>query len=352
MLSRDRVLAAIDFRAPDVVPLQLHPSPAGLHEHGPKLLDLMRACGHDFGDADRLSMPDPPGPDDWDADGRYHAYRTDEWGTTWEYRLFGVWGHRVKWPLQDLAALNGYRPPIPPTAQGPAFQADLETARIHKHRYYLLSDGGLLMERLQSLRRFEDVLVDIALDTPEINRIADTIVENLEGHVHRALALGTDGIAFGDDFGSQDRLFLSPELWRRFFRPRYQRLFDPIVRAGKSIFFHCCGHVAKLLKEFKDLGVTAIWPQLTAYDLGELAHRCRDLGLAVQLHPDRGELMQHGTPDQIRTYLYKLCETFDAFAGGSWLYIEIDPGFPFENVRALFETAMELRGDGQIARSL
>jgi hypothetical protein len=29
--------------------------------------------------------------------------------------------------------------------------------------------------------------------------------------------------------------------------------------------------------------------------------------------------------------------------GGSWLYIEVDPGFPYENVEALFQVAMEAR---------
>ena len=343
MHPRDRVLAATSYRAPDVVPLQLHPSPAGLYEHGPKLLDMMRSCGHDFGDASRLTMPEPPGPEDWDADGRYHAFRTDDWGTGWEYRIFGVWGHRIRWPLQDLSALNSYRAPAPPPAEGPSFRVDSEAAEAHKRRFFLLGDGGMLMERMQSLRPFEDVLVDIALDTPEINRIADIIVENAEVHIRRALALGVDAVTFGDDYGSQDRLFMSMEVWRRFFKPRYERLFEPVVRAGKQVFFHCCGYVADLLPDLVDVGVTAIWPQLTAYDLSELAHQCRDLGLTVQLHPDRGELMQNGTPDQVRAYLHRLFEIFDTPAGGSWLYIEIDPGFPFENVRALFETVTDLR---------
>jgi hypothetical protein len=74
-----------------------------------------------------------------------------------------------------------------------------------------------------------------------------------------------------------------------------------------------------------------------------LARRCRELGLAVQLHPDRGDLMQRGTPGQVRDYILRLVETFRSTEGGSWLYIEIDPGFPWPNVEALFEAAMSLR---------
>ena len=89
--------------------------------------------------------------------------------------------------------------------------------------------------------------------------------------------------------------------------------------------------------------MNAIWPQLPLFDLRDLAKRCRDLRLAVQLHPDRGDLMQRRGPADVRAYIHKMLDDFDTRSGGSWLYIEIDPGFPWPNVQALFETAMELR---------
>ena len=105
MLPRERVSAAIHFQPPDRIPLQIHSSPGGLFEHGQKLLELMRSTPHDFGDSASFALPEPPAPEDWDPDGRYHAFRTDGWGTGWEYRLFGIWGHRIHYPLADLAAL-------------------------------------------------------------------------------------------------------------------------------------------------------------------------------------------------------------------------------------------------------
>ena len=42
--------------------------------------------------AGRISIPD----------GKYHAIKTDDWGTTWEYRIYGVWGHPIGWPLEDI----------------------------------------------------------------------------------------------------------------------------------------------------------------------------------------------------------------------------------------------------------
>jgi len=346
MLPRERVEAAIAFRSPDVIPLRVLPSAGGLYEHGEPLLDLHKACGHDFGDLSGLRLPDPPPPEDFDPDGRYHAFRTDAWGTRWEYRIFGIWGHPVYWPLEDLSNLESYQPPAPPPAEGPGVDEARQATAVAKQRHFTLGGGGSLFEALHSIRRFETVLMDIALDTPEINRIADMLTQHAMGCVRHSLALDVDGVCFGDDYGTQSAMLVSPQVWRRFFKPRYEMLFAPIRQAGKRIFFHVCGQVEEILDDFAELGVDVIWPQLTAFDVPTLARRCRELGMTIELHPDRGDLMQHGTPEQIRTYVYRLLDTLDTASGGSWLYIEIDPGFPFENAEALFQTAMELRGPG------
>jgi hypothetical protein len=343
MLPRERVESALAFRTPDRIPLQIAPSPAGLYEHGQKLLDLARACGHDFGDVQQMKLPDPPPAADFDPDGRYHAIRTDAWGTTWEYRIFGIWGHPIGWPLNDLSALDGWKAPERPLTAGPGFEEARAAAARHQQKWYLIGEGGSLFEALRWVRRFEMILMDIEDDTPEINRIAEIINEYNMALARYALLLGCDAVAFGDDLGTQNALMVSPGAFRRFFKPRYKELFEPIQRAGQKVFFHSCGQVTEVLEDLRKVGVTALWPQLPLYNLRELARRCRDLGIAVQLHPDRGELMQRGSPGQVRDYVLRLLDTFDTAHGGSWLFIEVDPGFPWANIEALFSVAMEVR---------
>ena len=343
MEPRERIAAALRFDAPDKVPLRIFPAAGGLYEHGQKLVDLLCRCGHDFGDLTNLAPPSPPGPDAFDEDGSYREFKTDPWGTRWEYRIFGVWGHPVEWPLGDWAKLNGYRPPAPPRPEGEGFERQRRETLAARQHFFCRGGGGSLFEKMHSLRRFEDVLMDLAQDTPEINRLGDLLLEHSAGCVDYSLKLGVDAIGFGDDFGTETALLISPKTWHSFFRPRYDRLFEPVRAAGKPIFFHCCGSIAPILPALRELGVSVIWPQLTAFDLRELAATCWDLGLVVELHPDRGELMQRGTPDQVRRYVHDLLAIFRTHEGGSWLYIEIDPGFPWPNVEALIETAIELR---------
>jgi len=338
MLPRERVLAAIEFRPPDRIPIQAHDSAGGLYEHGQKLLDLLHQCPNDFGDLSGLALPAPP-PEDFDADGSYHRIAEDAWGITWEYRIFGVWGHPLKMPLPDLGGLDAYQPPAPPPLSGPEFEAAKADCARSRAAHFRSGSGFMIWEHMHFLHPYEDCLVGIMDDTPDINRLADLITDYAEQCVKHSLAIGCDTVTFGDDFGTQQALIFPPQVWRRFFKPRYQRLFAPILKAGKKILFHSCGQIGGLLEEFAEMGVHAIWPQLPLFDQRDLARRCRELGLAVQLHPDRGELMQRGTARQVREYIPRLLDNFGTAAGGSWLYVEIDPGFKWDNVQALFECA-------------
>lgn len=342
MNSRERVTAALAFQAVDKIPLQLHPSPAGLFEHGQKLLDLIQSCGHDFGDLDDMELPLVP-PEDFDTDGRYHKFLTDEWGTSWEYRLYGVWGYRRNYPLADISRLDEYHLPEIKRLEGAELNQAQAEGQRHRTRYYQVGGGVSLFETIQSLRPFEDVLIDINQDTPEINRLADRLMEYYAVSIDNALAVGVDAISVGDDFGTQQALMISPKTWRRFFLPRYQDLFKPVKQAGKRVFFHSCGKIDRLLPDLREAGADAVWPQLPLFNHRDLSRRCRELGLAVQLHPDRGELLQRAAPQEVRSYLLNLVEEFDCLSGGSWLYLEVDPGFPWENVKTMYETALELR---------
>lgn len=319
--------------------LEYHPSPTGFFEHGSRLLDLWSRFPDDFGPPGRFVIEQPPA-DAYDADGRFHLFRKDDWGVVREYRIFGEAGMPYEQPLSDWKNLDSFRPPPIPVVD----PGELARAEAWRENYYLKSGWVSLFEQMHALRRFEDVLVDIANDEPEIHRLADLLTEHALKTIEHLAARGVDAIQFGDDYGTQDALILSPKLWRRFFKPRYEALIGAAHRAGKTVLFHTCGRVRPLLGDLADLGVDAIWPQLNVYDMAELAEFARSRKVAVALHADRGRLMIDAGPDDVRRYVERLFELFRPDQGGSWFYVEIDAGFPFENIEALTLAIARLRG--------
>lgn len=337
MTGRQRVKRAMHYQAVDKAPLQYYYAPVGYYEHGERLNDLYAALPGDFAPYERMPIPEPAAAD-FSSDGEYRALRTDEWGVTREFRIFGVQGLQCGRVIGDADEALKYRLPPLPECEGAEFHE--YAARVQRHKqggFYALEGCGNLYERLISLCGDESVLCALALDEPWLCRLADRIIEYDSALVKRAILSGADGVAFGDDYGTERAMLMSPACWRRFFKPRLMRLFAPAVAAGLDVHFHSCGQIAPILEDLRDIGVTSIWPQLPAYDMEELARQCRELELAVAIHTDRARTMTYGTPAQVRDLVMREYDTFRMPTGGSWFYVEADNGFPFANIQALVE---------------
>jgi hypothetical protein len=334
MNSRERVINALEYRPVDAVPVEFHPSPSGFYDHGEKLRELIYRLPCDFEECRDTPIPIPC-PDDILPDGSYHSFSTDEWGVVWEYRIFQMMGHPHKGPLEDMRALETYR--LPPVLYDDPLEFNKLTAEIqyNKQTKFVKRSAGTIFQRMLQLRGYEAVLMDLLDDTEEINCLADRIVQRIEKHIDYYAKAGADAFSFFDDFGTQRDLMISKDTWDSFFLKRYRPLIKRAKDHGMKVAFHTCGQVSRLLDDYRRMGVDAVWPQLSVYDLNELAAHCRDLGLAVALHIDRSAVMTSGTPSLVKETVGNMAEAFKVLDGGSWFYIEIDNGFPFENIHAL-----------------
>ena len=119
MNARERVRAAYEFRSPDKVPVEYLYTPVGFYEHGEKLNDLFAAYPGDFEAYAHHPIP-VLGPECFDKDGLYYEKKQDEWGTVWEYRIFGIAGIECEFPLDDWGKLPDYQ--LPPSAMGNRFR--------------------------------------------------------------------------------------------------------------------------------------------------------------------------------------------------------------------------------------
>ena len=342
MTGRERVKRAMHYQSVDKAPLQYYYCPVGYYEHGEKLNDLYQSLPGDFEPFRRMPIPCPP-KEDFNARGEYDVRRRDEWGTLWSHRIFGIAGIAVEYPLADWEALKSYDFPRHTPLSAAEKAALREQTAQHQQELYCMMGGGGLFEWLKQMRCDEDVLCDLMEDEPLIHKIADMRLDWCRELVTRAIEAGADGIALGDDFGTERAMLISPALFRRFFKPRYAELLRPAVQAGLDIHFHSCGQIAPILEDLAELGVTSIWPQLPLYDMQSLHTRCKSLGLAVAIHTDRAVTMTSGTPQQVRDLVRREYDTFCMGDGGSWFYVEADNGFPFENIEALVTTIAEYR---------
>ena len=154
-----------------------------------------------------------------------------------------------------------------------------------------------------------------------------------------------DVFFFGDDFGTQQSLLISPDHWRRFCRPHIQRFADLGRQAGLKVMFHSCGAVRPIIGDLCAVGVDALNPvQVRARGM-DLAELKAEFGRRLTFHGgiDHQEVLPRGTAGQVRQEVRRVIDIM-APGGGFCLAPSHDlmlDDFPVENVVAMYDEAAD-----------
>ncbi len=135
------------------------------------------------------------------------------------------------------------------------------TIKKYGQEYFIAPNLGFaLFERAWSLRGLEQFLMDLALDPPFAHELLERITDIQLVLIQRYLELGVDAGYFGDDYGAQKGLLISPNAWRQFFKPRLARLFAPFRQRGLPVILHSDGQIQQILPDLVEIGLTALNP--------------------------------------------------------------------------------------------
>lgn len=61
-----------------------------------------------------------------------------------------------------------------------------------------------------------------------------------------------------DDFGANDRMFMSPETWRELLKPHLKRIIDAVHDMGLIYQHHSCGYIEPIFGDLVEIGADAI----------------------------------------------------------------------------------------------
>lgn len=162
-------------------------------------------------------------------------------------------------PLAGTRDLDSYPWPDP-HAPG-LFDKAREVIEAKGAEYFIVPNMGFaLFERAWALRGLEQFLMDMAEDPGFVEDLLDRITAIQLELIHRFLDLGVDGGYFGDDYGAQKGLLMSPASWRRLIKPCLARLFAPFVERGLPVIMHSDGQIQKILPDLVEIGLTTLNP--------------------------------------------------------------------------------------------
>ncbi|RKX34017.1 MAG: hypothetical protein DRP71_08440 [Verrucomicrobia bacterium] len=195
------------------------------------------------------------------------------------------------------------------------------------------------------LRGMEEFLEDLLLH-PDI---AQCIIEHITTYyaeynerVFKAADGHIDIFFMGDDMGTQHGLWVSVEMYRKYFKANFRKHIELAHRYGLKTMYHTCGNVTDLIPDFIDCGLDILQSlQPAAMDLAKLKHEY-GADLAFQGGIDIQHTMPNGSPsdivEEVRTRVRTLGQ------GGGYIFgtaHNLLPDVPTENIEALFDAYLE-----------
>ena len=172
-------------------------------------------------------------------------------------------------------------------------------------------------------------------------------VVDYEVEVTRRFLEAADGMVdiayFGNDFGTQRGLFISPRMWEEFIRAPLKRYFDAAHDYGCKVMKHSCGAVRDIIPALIEDGVDVLDPiQVRAAGM-DLAGLVKDFGDRLAFHGgvDTQGTLPFGTTDdvraQVRSYIELTRERGGYILCGSQEFIA---DIPLDNILAMYDENM------------
>jgi uroporphyrinogen decarboxylase len=383
MTSRDRLLAALDHRAPDRVPIDLGGNQTGIHRDAyRRLLDHLgiRAEVEILDPVQQLARPDERvlerlrvdtryvfagAAADWkggivraERDGKAWFDLVDEFGIRWSMPADdGLYMDITLHPLADATIDDVKAYPFPKGGDPGRFAGLRERAlRIRKETPYAVVSGisGVVYEigwYLRGLERwFMDTVENPAVCEALLDRTLQFWLDWFRAFLEEAGDV-VDVIMIGDDLAGQKGPLFSPDFYRRVVKPRHKRLVQYVKSRTKAkIWYHTCGGCRALIPELVDNGIDILNPvQISATGM-EPAGLKRDFGDRLCFWGggiDSQRVLPRATPAEVREHVRRSLEAFKP--GGGYVFNNvhnIQGGVPPENIVALYDAAHEFGAYG------
>ncbi|NLX35189.1 MAG: hypothetical protein GXY68_00685 [Chloroflexi bacterium] len=153
-----------------------------------------------------------------------------------------------------------------------------------------------------------------------------------------------DGFFFGNDFGTQRGLICGPAQFDEFVMPWFRRFTEQGHRWGYQVILHSCGSIYKVIDRLIDAGVDCLHPLQALAENMDAATLARDFSgrIAFLGGIDTQELLDRGTPEQVRAEVRRVRDLLGPNLIISPSHEAILPNVPLENIRAMAEEATGL----------
>jgi uroporphyrinogen decarboxylase len=284
----------------------------------------------------------------------------DEWGITWKKpKPDGFYYDIARHPLKDAKFIDLDQYPWPDPTDPLRQKGLIETARtLHEQSEYAVIlagiSGGGSMELGTWLAGFEDFFVLLLTDPNLADTLLDKALEIKLRFWQAVLPEASqyvDIVSESEDLGVQDRLMVSPRIFRRHIKPRLRQLISGIKATAPEIkvLLHSDGAISEIIPDLIEIGVDVLNPvQVSAKGMGDTAFLKKEFGkdLVFWGAIDTQHVLPFGAPQEVVDEVHRRID--DLAPGGGYVAApvhNIQAGVPPKNILAMLD-AWKRYGNG------
>ena len=135
-----------------------------------------------------------------------------------------------------------------------------------------------LFERSYLLLGMEEALVAYQTDPDDMYDMCEAIADYKIALIEKFHSVAKmDMLWYGDDWGTQINLFISPEIWRKIIKPHTMRIYKCLKDLNVIINQHSCGKIESIFGDICEMGA----------DIWNPCQPCNDLYLMKQKYGDK-----------------------------------------------------------------
>lgn len=213
----------------------------------------------------------------------------------------------------------------------------------YKGEYFIWGDVEVTIFALaRNLVGMQKLLIDMALGEPYVEPLFDKCQDFTLAVAKRLVSLGVDGLLGGDDYGAQNGMLISPQMWRQYFREHHREFYAELKSLNPDLIIahHCDGAVAPILGDWIEVGLEVfnpVQPNVPGHEPEDLKSQFGDR-LSFWGAVDQQRLLSFSTPEEIETQVKRIIEILGE--GGGYLASPahiIQADTPMENVEAFID---------------
>jgi len=298
MNSRDRILAVLDHRLPDRVPLGelwIDPGVAGAILPGGDWNDLAVALDLDVVTAHTMIYAEDEV--EW-VDREKRIFR-DKWGALQISQHDGVPVPAKPPPIEGPEDLRSYRPPDPAASPviGKIRRLKEKFPNGEKAICCVGESGWAPAVYLRG--GLENLLLDFGLRPDFVRELLKIGTEYYCDLFPRVIAAGADVVLLGDDYSDKKGPMISPRQFAELVLPCDAAVVASIKRAGARVIKHTDGDIRKILDMLVGAGVDCLGPLEPVPGMELAPILARYPGRIAVMGNLSIDLLSRGSPDDI-----------------------------------------------------